>query len=513
MSGMFDKFLSEITKTLGGGPSSGDIGHFKEGAIAGGKRSLGLDGPDVSLPSSEGFAGLAREVAKNKEDGVGGERNKIDLNALADVAQALEGARAPAGGEINESGPANAALVSDLPKPDQMMTLPNPSGSAQGSTPMSRDLGIIMPAPTTTSIKTGGRATGTKSTLASLQAAVSEPSNDKDQIAEMLKGNAAKYGADRDAANKAAANASNMSDDEKLMTTLLAIVPGLAGLVGGAAAGGGVGALAGLGGGLGGGAAGINSIANDKKEKRKELLAQAEKAGERVNRVDDQSLSHAETLAHEKFTSGQSAADRSFHAGQTDKTLAAHAKEGALGRASAAAIAQAHDASDIDKARVAAGARGSGKPPDDTDVSFYKNTGTAMRAIENINALAKTGAGPTSWLSDPEARSALKQDVGNLAHAYTKIGDPNSAVFLGELENTIETMLANPDTTRTNVFLSKVNRLKQSVAKQAADYSEIRPNVPLHPLVQSYLQDVSRPTQETAPASEDAWARGKPIQR
>lgn len=168
----------------------------------------------------------------------------------------------------------------------------------------------------------------------------------EDAIAKLLGLRRDKYGKERDAALAGAKDAEKMTDDDKLAFALLGALPGLIGLLGGAAAGGGVGALAGAAGGLQGGASGMQMIAGEKAGKRKELLAQAKEAGDRLNQVDAQELGRAGELDQRRFgvaqdekgwarSSAQHKEDQATRAAEAKMDRDARAREGALGRASA----------------------------------------------------------------------------------------------------------------------------------------------------------------------------------
>lgn len=123
---------------------------------------------------------------------------------------------------------------------------------------------------------------------------------------------------------------------------------------------------------------------------------------------------------------------------------------------------------------------------DDTDVGFYNNTGAAIRSIQDIKSLVKQGgANTTAFASNPEARSMLHQSIGELVRAYNKVVDPNSAVLLTEIEALTDSMLGNPDTTRTNLFLRRIEGMQDKVIGRSADYSTIRPQVPVNPAVRA----------------------------
>lgn len=459
---LFDNFLSELVKTFGGGPSSADIGRNQQAAIAGGRRVLGLDsdlGPQYVDP-----------LSVSSTDG-------SDLmSVMPPIDDTVETSIVEPGAESTHLAPAPVAK----------------SSRAKARTPQPAVAQVA--ADTPASVVEHGN------------------SDSPDAIASLLKERRGKYS---DEATKALADAKSlekMSDDEKIAYALLGALPGLVGLVGGALAGGGWGAAAGAAGGLKGGAEGMQLIAADKKERRKELLDKAAKAADRLAHTDDQELTRAEQVANQGFTAGQAEKGRAFEASQNaarikaqaelaGKEIASHEREGAANRANQREIKRMDIFGDALKqvrgAGAGAGAGGAGKI-DDTDKAFYKNTGVAMREIAAINQLAKQGGGLSAWLSNPEARAALQQSVYGLAHAYTKIGDPNSAVLLGELDNTLKTMLENPDTTREKIFLRKINALAGKVAAQAQDWSDIQPNVPLHPLVQQYVNAAKSPQQRQA---------------
>lgn len=272
---------------------------------------------------------------------------------------------------IAESGDVPLALRNDLPdlpadlvQSLSQLSLAPPEGIARGlspspptqtaSTGMEGEAGtpeavpasLIEPGPITQALAmrkaNAPRAAATTLSTAKVAAPVSdnatveEPKNESTNVIGKLLGERrSQYADERDKALADAKSQENLSDTEKIAYALLGILPGLAGLVGGGIAGGGLGAAAGLAGGLQGGAQGMQTIAQGKDAKRKEFLAQAEKANDRIAKTGDQELSRAEEVANQGFTSGQAEKGRQFSAQQNDKEMAARSKEGALNRGNA----------------------------------------------------------------------------------------------------------------------------------------------------------------------------------
>ena len=262
--------------------------------------------------------------------------------------------------------------------------------------------------------------------------ALPKPEPKPDALAAMLNARRTKYSDDQAKATVDAKATEAMSDDEKVAYALLGALPGLVGLIGGGLAGGGYGAAAGLAGGLGGGAAGMQAIADAKQSKRKELLAQADKAGDRLARVDDQALSHAETLQTQDFTAKQSADSQARSAAQSDKELAARAemskeelaarsKEGANNRANALQLKRMDIFGDAQRAGIAAAGKAKEQHSDLKDFQGKSTQfSTSMLLAQDVldgmkdpslwNTMS-TWSGLQSALSDPKrqkyARAAL----------------------------------------------------------------------------------------------------------
>ncbi len=502
MPGMFDKFLSELQKTLGGGPGKegrGDVGAFEQDAIDGGKRVL---------------APIA-DVAKS---------------ALTPYSQSLASPYTEEDFQRMQASEAAPSLPTPIPMKDVPLaaseipkivdTTQPPATEAEPQILSSTPTSIAEPGLPTPVVKASSRAKHKPDVakVASVSSSSSPPTTTAsetqptDAIAALLKENADKYGSERDAAIAAARDAEKLTDEEKIATALLAALPGLAGLIGGAAIGGGQGAVAGLAGGLTGGAQGIGSINDAKQAKRKEALTKAEKAGDRLARVDDQKLSHAESLQGQQFTAQRDDKQMAAHEKLTDKQIAASAANTNKQIAANRLLKEMDVIGDLKKAELTA--KNNQPKATEADAAFYKNTGQAMRSIDNINALYKAGGGAQAWLTNPDSRAELLQAVNMLSHSVTKINDPTSAVLLAELENTMKTMLDNPDTTRAQVFLKKVNKLKEYIAPQAEDYSRVRPQVPVHETVNQFRQQEQHSqTPDRGGAPTSIWSQGKPIQR
>lgn len=294
-----------------------------------------------------------------------------------------------------------------------------------------------------------------------------------------------KMSAERDALMSKSENQRELSDQEKVGMAIIAALPALLGAIGGGAVAGGAGAAAGAAGGLTGAGQGINAIAAGKEASRKEFKGDAEKITERIAQLDAQidaekekaadrslgmqlqerSAKKVAVLEHEKM---QQAAQISRDANRTHITTALIGAD-AMTR----------------KASMSAGA--GGRKIDDADKAFYDNAGAGMRAAKNIDQLVKAGgANIGAHLSDEGTAQLLDQQVAMLAHAFTKIGDPNSAVLLAELENTKKSLLAEPTTTRTQIFLKKMHAIQQALSERAVDHSTIS-GIPLNPEVSDWV--------------------------
>lgn len=262
-----------------------------------------------------------------------------------------------------------------------------------------------------------------------------------------------------------------LSDEEKIAIALLGTLPGLVGAIGGGAIAGGYGAAAGAAGGLQGGAMGVNSIAEAKQARRKEAKTEAQILAERIAKLDDM-------MAAEKTR----AADKQLEISLSERAAKRADARAAEDRKASWATANLNNAAAmqrtmyeankaLEKAILTAKTEGK-KKITDTDVSFAKNVDAGMRAAREIEDLVKAGgANIGAHISNEGTAQLLDQALGKLAHAYTKIGDPNSAVLLGELENTRKTLLSEPTTTRTGIFLKKVKALENEIANRAvADY-------------------------------------------
>jgi hypothetical protein len=298
--------------------------------------------------------------------------------------------------------------------------------------------------------------------------------------------------AQRNALLNKAESERQLTDEEKVATALLAAVPGLLGAIAGGAISGGYGAAAGAAGGLQGGAQGIQGIIAGKEAKRKEAKTDADKLAERiamldekiaaqVEKADDRELDmrlreraakKSEVLDREKMKLQKQIADDN----NTTQIKTTSIREEGESRRLQATL----------KNTVAL-AKLKGQDPrkiDDADKSFYTNTGNGMRAVAKIRELVSAGGADIgAHLSNSGVAHLLDQEVANLAHALTKIGDPNSAVLLAELENTRKTLLANPTTTRTDIFLKKVRAAEEKIANTAVDYSQIT-GIPINQEVQ-----------------------------
>jgi len=261
-----------------------------------------------------------------------------------------------------------------------------------------------------------------------------------DAISELLNARRTKYAEQQSKALADAKSSDAMNDDEKVAYALLGALPGLVGLIGGGLAGGGYGAAAGLAGGLHGGATGMQSIADAKQSKRKELIAQADKAGEQLARLDDRDLSHTETLQNQAFSAKQSADAQARSAAQADKEmrareaqnkdeLAARAKEGANNRANALQLKRMDIFGDTQRAAMAVAAKAKEQHADLKDFQG-KATQFATTMLLSKDDLDKmqdpnvwntmsTWSGLQSALSDPK-RQRYARAAFNFIDAVTR---------------------------------------------------------------------------------------------
>lgn len=502
--GMFDNFLAELQKTLGGGPGKegrGDVGAFEQGAIAGGKNVLGLP-PASSGPQVNPIDLNEEYVRQNTDQGppLSAAEHLSDVRPTPqDINQFFSPQTINAIDLNKDYALQNQFPDSGLPPPDRMMPLPSPDAAKVAN--------IAEPgAPT----KLASRARQNSGrTPAALKAAMAEQSElvapakaqAKDPIVEALLGNRSKAENDQANALAAAKAAENMSDDEKLAFALLGALPALAGLIGGAAVGGGQGAVAGLAGGLSGGAQGMQSIADNKKAKRKELLAQAEKAGDRAAKIDDQSLAHAEALQEQGFRSGEYEKGRKFEGQKLDKELSFRGREGSLNRATELQKTRMNIFGDLEGKRITADSKGAGKPLGDADKNFYANASTAM---QNLDALEKLvgGKGGTNWspasnpFADPKMAGQLNQMLYDTAVAYAKIVDPASAAREGEVESILKNALPVGATVSPKTSIEAFRHMKQLIRQKAAARGEL--GVPIPPEARQQAAPPTAPVQPGA---------------
>ncbi len=248
----------------------------------------------------------------------------------------------------------------------------------------------------------------------------------------------------------------------------------------------------------------MQSIAQGKQDARKEKLGQADKLQGKIDHIDMQIAGNKERLATQDFSAGQAQKVRDENARLEQQKEAFHAGEGAKDRGARRGdillqgkinqgIHAQDNASEQEKARLhalATGAAAGGGKVSDGDKGFYTNIGAGMSAVKDIREMVGKGGASLAGIiqNGGEPRALLDQGVANLAHALTKIKDPTSAVLLAELESTTKNMLANPDTTRTSIFMAKVRAAEKQIVAHALDYSAIAPQVPMHPLVQDYMQ-------------------------
>lgn len=443
MASLFDTFLSALTQDPSRVVSMPETAirpemRFPETVIPPLGANPAIDPESFIGPTPESWdisdADIAAYDAKKRGVASSGDTNLIDLNNMMDAAE--------------RNG-------QPMPAPDKMMPLPRPPINM----PV-RDLGevpvplggielasITEPGAASTKLGTAPRvkpvgAGAPPASQPSTPATQSDTPKPADLIADMLGKRRSKYSDDESKARGEAANAEKMTDDDKLAFALLSALPGLIGLVGGGIAGGGLGAAQGLAGGLQGGAAGTQMIADAKTGKRKEALARADKASDRLAQVDTQELHHGETLQGQAFTAGQADKDRDLRVGESEKdralrtsehkaSIAAQHSEGEANRANAKDLKRMDLFGDSLKAAAAASKAGGKNGP---NADLYVNLDSAwsnLKELENTIIAHGNVEGP---LGNPKARADLGRLSLDTAIAYAKIVDPESVAREGEVE-------------------------------------------------------------------------------
>jgi hypothetical protein len=443
-------------------------------------------------PTSTGFSGLASQVAANEAAGLSGSVNPIDLNAEYALQAGPKNTI-----DLNEAYAAQTAAPAPL---TSAIPLPIPPGAAQGKVPVSRDLGVLSVA-TPASIKHSSRARhqDTAATLPEPEpvSPASSPSATKDSIAELLAGRRQQLSDEKKAALDAAKSQETLTDDEKLATALLGVLPGLIGLIGGAAAGGGYGAAAGAAGGLQGGAQGIQSLVSNKSDKRKEALAQAEKAADRTARTDDMALSHAEELQKQGFSAEQAEKSRQFSASETDRKLSSDAKQSAANRALQRYIADQNNLADTKKAQISASTKAAGSKGVGADL--YTNLDTAFTNLKELEGVVGKYGNYEGPLGDPRGREALGRLALDTAIAYAKIVDPDSVAREGEVQAAQKYLIPMGLGEQNATTLEAIKGMRRTLQQKAAARHEIGglPQIP-----ESVLQTVrTTPSAPTPSAS------------
>jgi hypothetical protein len=456
----------------------------------------------------------------------------------ADIAQYdMQNGYNPAGGgnrnliDLNNRQEALARNAPTMPAPDQMMPLPVPGKGEQAplNLPM-RDLGIV-PVPGQ-AVAAGGRkkSPGTAApamaplgdlTPASLK---DEPKHAPaaDMIADMLGKRRNRYSDDEAKARGEAVDADKMTDDDKLAFALLSALPGLIGLVGGGIAGGGLGAAQGLAGGLQGGAAGTQMIADAKTGKRKEALARADKASDRLAQVDNQELQHGEALQNQGFTAGQADKRQQFEAGQTEKTqkfqagqtdkqIAAQHAENAANRGNALKIKEMDVMSDREKAIINAQKERGGN-----DKDFQVNSarwatrmmGSAPQidaAEKQLTSLAGHFATKNAWV-EAMANPKLKQAAASIGQYLSGIlrKDSGAAITPDEWADAYRQYMPNVnDDAETLLFKQRTRKRETAAMYESAG--------PAQHIVQKAFEMV--PLGGDAPQTTPASTQGKRVRQ
>lgn len=506
--GMFEKFLGELQKTLGGGPGKegrGDVGAFERDAISGGQRALGplledpLENPAIKsalAPATDSLASPYTEEDYQRMKANEGAKTQLMPAPLADTAP-IEIPLKPGAVTLGEPTIKSAPTETSASEPPESPVFKKSSRAKHKA-----DVG-------TSVVAESPKQTENTGTPAS------------DPIADLLKENEAKFGKDRDTAKQAALDAEKMTDDEKLATTLLAALPGLLGLVGGAAIGGGGGAMAGLAGGLSGGATGIQGIAADKKEKRKEALANVAKAEDRLAKVGDQKLMHGEQLQEQGFKAGESTKDRTQRQAELDKRLQFEGKEGAATRANQRLLKEMDVLGDLKKAQLTAGGKGK-------FTEQQERTATLLPTMIQANAVAsQMEANPNSIPQLSGARNALNaiapesmesdayKAYQNSAIAYTgsylfKVS--GAAVPEPEIKRYSQVLFARPGDSPAQVEQKRLMRdnidsvMRSTLNGSPAEIQAALEQAGVPPSLTRIIPGVS------PQAAGDVWSRGKRLQ-
>ncbi len=441
--GLWDNFVGEIQKTFAGsqGPHKGDVSGFVQGATQGGQAALGAPFSAVGGAVADAWNTPALTPTGNTTE-----------DFWAKVGQDYGPGYAQARRLVTEAGDVPVALRTDAPElPADLVALEEgkkPHFDVPGMLARS-DWEPPLPEATLASIeqpdialqkalavpKKSSRAKQKSAASADVAQASSQPAEaptsntaataKPDDIQKLLQERRSQFAGDREKALADAKAQENLTDDEKVAFALLGALPGLIGLIGGAAAGGGAGAAAGAAGGLQGGAQGMQQIATAKSDKRKQALAQADKAGDKLARVGDQELERAEQVANQGFQAGQAAEGRKFTAAQSEKELAARAREGALNRG----LRREEMQTDLMKAGIAAAAKAKTDHPDLKDfqgkaTQFATSMLVAKHDLDNMkdpsfwNTMS-SWSGLKSALSDPK-RQRYARAAFNFIDAVTR---------------------------------------------------------------------------------------------
>ncbi len=308
----------------------------------------------------------------------------------------------------------------------------------------------------------------------------------------------------------------NISPEEKLILSLLAVLPGVVGTIGGGIAGGGLGALQGAAGGFGGGAAGIGMIGDEKKARRKELLGQADKLAAREDVIEGQKLDRAGTTEQ-----------RAYAAGESEKDRALRASEGAAGRRASMRETIMKGKMDMDRtlAEIAGKANAAGEAPKMTEqqersVLVLPTMLTSASKAEQLEGKlddlpqASQGASALNWLAPETFKSDTYKEYRRNASAWT-------AAYLYKISGAT----ARPDEIETHVkdFFVMPGDSPDLVREKIAGRNNIHDATILTLRTQPQILDGLRqsmhnnaPSAHGAPQSPGAaapslWSKGRPV--
>lgn len=505
MAGIF----SELLKSLQGAAGT-DVGAVKRGAVAGGRQVAGIadDTNKIDLNT------LVNQIDLNGAEPYYGDGTEhLEKLPVQDTPLPL-----PAGDYAGPSAAKEALFSSVLkaieeqqaPTPSALATmpLPIPVGGVQTETPTGMPEPVAAVASPKPAVKTSvaARPVGTQpaapkaddelARILGLATKTQDRSKDKADLE-----------AQRAAKLKEADSEKQLSDDEKIATALIGVLPGLLGAIGGGIAAGGVGAAAGAAGGLQGAAQGVGNMVAAKEGRRKEAKTDADKLAERIAVLDEQINAQQQKANDRELSVRMAEREAAKAASMGEKKMALERELARLGSNTQLTVAGINSKTalkkaeidaytDLQKAQAAAEAGKMGKMTDG-DKAFYLQVGSGMRAASDIEGLVKAGAANIgAHLSDSGNAHLLDTKVAQLSHALTKIADPTSAVLLTELETTRKNMLAEPTTTRTQVFLTKVKEAEQEIAKKAIDMGKFT-GLPINEEVQRWASG-GQPAQEPA---------------